>query len=447
MIDEELLRTARDEVSMRLASDPSPNGSDAADEDGEADRVRRARSYAGDFFRRHARDSLRGGKRPLTTEEEEEYVREVLNSLFGLAGFQRYLDDPDVEDLVANGHDEVFVRRAGSAAWERVGPVAADDAELVSLISSFAVQFGLVERQFTPSSPRLSLTLPNASRLHAVMSVSHRPSVTIARRRLVHTSLDDLVKGGTMSPGVRSVLGAALRARLNIIITGGHGAGKTTTLNGCAADLPPSLRIVTIEDPIELYLHKDTRRHPNVVALEVREPNVEGVGAMTARDLLREARHMRPDVIIVGEVRGDEVIPMLGAMSGGNYAGSMCSVHGRSPSGALRLLQSLCVQAPEHLDGEASAQLLATAVNLIVHLDQLRDQHGGVRRVVTSMLEIDGLTEDGRSVATNLVFARGPDGRAVPHAPFSADTKRLLADAGFDVAELAVPAGAWSWPS
>lgn len=383
------------------------------------------------------------GRRPLTTDEEEDHVREVLNSLFGLAGFQRYWENPELEEVVANGCDEVFVRRAGSDDWEPVEPVAADDAELVSLIASIAVRFGLSERQFTPSSPRLSLTLPDGSRFHAIMSVTDRPCVTIARRRIVHSSLDDLVHSGTMSGQVRAVLGAALRARLNVIVTGPHGAGKTTMLNALAGELRPSLRITTIEDPIELFLHKDKTRHPNCVALEVREPNVEGVGAVTARALLREARHMRPDVVIVGEVRGDESIDMLGAYAGGNMAGSMCSLHGGSPKDALELLQSLCAQAPERLNGEASARLIATAVDLIVHLDKLPDGRGGVRRVVSSMLEVDGVTEDGHGVATNRVFAPGRDGSAVPHAPFSVETKRLLDEAGFDVAEL----GGWAWSS
>jgi pilus assembly protein CpaF len=152
---------------------------------------------------------------------------------------------------------------------------------------------------------------------------------------------------------------------------------------------------------------------------------------------------MRPDVIIVGEVRGHEVIVMLNAMSSGNAAGSMCTVHGQSPQAAIQRLVSLCSQAPERLGGEASAQLIATAVNLIVHLDKVSDGHGGLRRVVSAILEVDGVTEEGRGVATNPVFAPGPDGLAVPHSAFSDETKRRLTAAGFDLGRLFRLEGGW----
>ena len=444
MIDEALVRQARIEVAARLTAGTTPpgNGEVRPHPEAEVVRVEQARAHAGEFFRRHAQSALRAGQHPLTIEDEEAHVRAVLDSLFGLAGFQRHLDDAEVEDIWANGCDEVFVRRVGGAV-ERVGPVAASDEELVALVAAFAVQYGLNERQFNPSSPSLSLTLPDGSRLHAIMSVCPRPTVTIARRRLLQVSLRELVRLGAMTDEVRELLRAALAARLNMTISGGPGAGKTTLLNASAGELDPGLRIVTIEDPIELQLHRDPERHPNVVPLEVRRANVEGAGELTARDLLREALHMRPDVIMVGEVRGDEVIPMLNAMSAGNVAGSMCTIHGHSPQGAIQRLISLCSQAPERLGAEAGAQLIATATNLIVHLDKVSDGRGGVRRAVSSILEVDGVTEDGRGVATNPVFAPGPDGQAVPHSPFSDQTKRRLSAAGFDLGRLSWLEGGW----
>src|SRR5262249_38376941 len=204
---------------------------------------------------------------------------------------------------------------------------------------------GLSEREFNPTRPSLNLQLPDGSRLFAVAWVCDRPAVAIRRHRFLKVTLDDVEELGAIDAGLRQFLAASVRARKQIIVAGATGAGKTTMLRALAAEIPPEERIVTIETELELGLDRFADLHPDVVALEARDANVEGVGQVTAADLVRMSLRMNADRVIVGEVRGDEVIPMLNALSQGND-GSMCTLHADSSATVFNKLALYAMQAP-----------------------------------------------------------------------------------------------------
>ncbi|WP_239340891.1 CpaF family protein, partial [Frankia sp. CiP3] len=340
-----------------------------------------------------------------SAEVEAQVHQAVLDGLFGLAGLQPLLDDPDIENININGADQVFVRYADGRR-ERRDPVAASDAELIRTV---AARVGIEERRFDRAAPRLSMQLPDGSRMFAVMSVVGRPSVSIRRHRYQQVSLADLVGMGTISHELEGFLSAAVRARLNMLICGATNIGKTTFLRALAAQIPPSERIITIEDNLELDLHR-LRVHDDVVALQSREANVEGEGEVTLAELVRWALRMSPDRVIVGESRGAEVIPMLNAMSQGND-GSMTTLHASSSAGAFLKVATYAAQAPERLSLEATNLLVASAVHLVIYLGYATNG----ARVVSSIREVTGA--DGLLVSSNEVWRPGADGRAVPGAP------------------------------
>lgn len=368
--------------------------------------------------------ALAAGVPPLDAAAEEQLEQTVFDALCGLGGFQPYLDDPQVENINANGCDQVFVRYAGGRR-EQVAPVAASDGELEDLVRAIAARAGIEERRFDRGCPRLSVPLPGGGRLFAVMAVTARPAVAIRRNRLATATLAGLARNGTLSGEVAAFLAAAVRARKNILISGGTAAGKTTLLRALAAAIPPAERLVTIEDSLELCLDRDHQAHPDVVALQAREPNVEGQGEVSLAELVRWALRMSPDRVIVGEVRGREVVPMLNAMSQGND-GSMTTLHASSSRGAFMKLAAYAAQTDEHLRLEDTNLLIAGAVHFVVQLDYAP----GGQRVISSIREVVGA--DGRQVVSNEVCAPGPCRRAVPAAPLRATTRDDLAAAGYE---------------
>ncbi|TMB90736.1 MAG: CpaF family protein [Chloroflexi bacterium] len=381
-----------------------------------------------EVLERHANDCLAAGSPLLEPAAEDAIAAAVLNSLFGLGGFQHYLDDSDVEDIYVNGHDCVWIRYTGGR-MERGESVAGSDAELIEMLREIAARSGASENRFDPGAPDLDLDLPNGSRLFAVMAVSRRPSVTIRCHRLLDVTLDDLVRLGSIDSGLRNLLRAMVRARCNIIVSGGASVGKTTLIRALANEIPADERVVTIEDPRELHLDLFPDRHPNVVSLEVRKPNVEGVGAVTATELVRWSLRMSPERLLVGEVRGHEVVPMLNAMGEGKD-GSMCTVHANSSAHAFEKLWTYAAQSPERLSAEATAQLIASTVHFVVHLIRV-----GGRRLVSSVREVVGASE--RQVISNEIYRPGPDRAAVPSGvPLQQQTLADLIDAGFDPAVL-----------
>jgi pilus assembly protein CpaF len=269
------------------------------------------------------------------------------------------------------------------------------------------------------------------------MAVVTRPCLVIRLHRYPSLTLDDLAAKGTVDPALRAFLGAAVRARLNLIISGGTSAGKTTLLRALAAEIPFDERLVTIEDSLELGLERFPEVHADVVAMEARAPNVEGEGAISVAEPVRAALRMSPDRVIVGEVRGHEVIPMLNAMTQGND-GSMCTVHANSSAGAFARLATYAIQAPERLPLEATNLLVDGAVDLVVHLSL--DRVTG-RRLVSSVREMTGA--DGALVVSNEVFRPGADGLAMSAVPPREPTLERLAAAGFDPAWLDHQAVGW----
>ncbi|MHB8451250.1 MAG: CpaF family protein [Mycobacteriales bacterium] len=400
-----------------------------------ADEQAWGRQLISDALEAHARAALAAGAAVLSVSDEDAVAQDVFDALFRLDRLQRLLDDPAVENINANGADVVWVRYSDGRRV-RVDPIADSDAELVELIRTAGARLGLGERRFDLGAPRLSLQLPDGSRLFAVMSVAARPCLSIRRHRYLKVSCDDLVGLGTLDAALREFTRALMLARKSVIICGGTGAGKTTLLRAMAADIPPWERLVTIEDSLELGLDRFPELHPDVVALEAREANVEGEGGVSLAELVRWALRMSPDRVIVGEARGEEVLALLNAMSQGSD-GSMATLHASSSAGAFAKLATYAVQAPERLPLEATNLLVAVAVDFVIHLAQ----HPNGRRYVSSVREVTGA--DGPMVISNEVFRPGPGSRAVPGAPLRARTAEDLAAAVFDLGLLDRPQGWW----
>jgi Flp pilus assembly CpaF family ATPase len=269
-----------------------------------------------------------------------------------------------------------------------------------------------------------------------VLAVSKRPSLSIRRHRFRRITLAELVANGALDVCLRDLLAAAVRARLNIVVAGRIGVGKTTLLRGLASAIPPAERLVTIEDTYELGLDLDTAAHPNVVALQVREANVEGEGTVNMAALFRNALRMMPDRVFVGEVRGDEVVPMLNAMSQGND-GSLSTIHASSSAGVFRKLALYAAAAPERLEPMATNLHIAEGLDLVVHLAFAADG----RRAVSSVREV--VDADGLQVVSNEILRPGPGGRAIPGAPMSTKTLGRLEAHGFDAYLLRRAEGWW----
>ena len=406
---------------------------------------------------------------PASPVEEQELAQAVLDALFGMGRLQALVDDDRIENIDINGCDQVWATFADGSK-RSMGPVADSDDELVDLLRSTAGRFGLTERRFDTARPELDLQLPGGARLSAVMAVAARPAVSIRRHRFADLSLDELCAMGAMDDGLCSFLAAAVRARKNIVVSGAMNSGKTTLLRALAAEVDRRERIVTIEQAFELGLDTGSTRHPDMVALEARPANIEGEGRIPVSDLVRRSLRMNADRVIVGEVLGDEVLPMLNAMSQGR-SGSMCTIHAESSAGVFRRIASYAVQAPERLPLEATNLLIAGALHFVVQLDsEMHDAIGSVvdttppgvpdpvdprfadldpaefpargarRRFVTSVREV--VDAEGVQVISNEVYRPGPDRRAVPSAPLRPDTVDELVAFGFRP-ELVAPHGSY----
>nr|WP_309114720.1 ATPase, T2SS/T4P/T4SS family [Saccharothrix sp.] len=417
------------ELAQRVGDQATSNGS----------RREWAARTLGEALRVHTEQELAAGRRLLPSEVEQRVVAEVVNDLFGLAGLQPLLDDPTVETINVNRFDRVFVQYADGrrAQFE---PVAGSNEELTELVRLLAARASSQERRFDPGSPAVNVQLPGGERMFAVMALTAGgvTALSIRRHGYLSVTLSELRRRGTLDRGLEQFLRALVKARKNILITGGTAAGKTTLLRALAGEMDPLERIVTIEDAFELGLDHDPDIHADVTALQAREPNVEGVGAVSQADLVRWALRMSPDRVIVGEIRGPEVIPMCNAMSQGND-GSMATLHASSSRIAFTRLASYAAQGVERLPVEATTMLVAGAVHFVVHLTRTADGH---HRVVSSIREVVGA--DGPEVVSNEVFRPGPDRRARPVAgALRGETAEDLQDVGFDRELLERPEGWW----
>jgi Flp pilus assembly CpaF family ATPase len=380
-----------------------------------------------------------------STEDEQELAQAVLDSLFGMGRLQALIDNPDIENIDVNGCDRVWATFADGSK-RLMQPIADSDEELVDLIRSAASRFGLSERRFDLARPELDLRLPDGSRLSALMAVTPRPAISVRRHRFADLSLSDLEALETLDEGLFALLSASVRARKNIVVSGAMNSGKTTLLRALANEIPPRERIVTIEQAFELGLDAAPDRHPDMVALEARPANVEGVGLVSVADLVRRSLRMNADRVIVGEVLGDEILPMLNAMSQGR-SGSMCTIHADSSAGVFRRIASYAVQAQERLPLEASNLLVAGAIHFVVHLDAELD-HGNSQygsgtdpsqlhfparerrhRFVSSVREVVGA--EGEQVISNEIYRPGVDRRATPASPLSPKTLGELELVGY----------------
>ncbi|MEV7042848.1 ATPase, T2SS/T4P/T4SS family [Amycolatopsis sp. NPDC051061] len=399
-----------------------------------------AREVLADAVAAHSEAELVAGRELVDSGTEEPLIERVLDEVFGLGGLQPLLADPTVETIAVNRYDRVFVQH-NDGRRTQAAPVAASNDELTNLIRALAARASSEERRFDRGSPALNLQLPGGERLFAVLGLTAGgvTACTIRRHGYLTATLAQLRRRGTLDVGLERFLRALVRARKNVLITGGTGAGKTTMLRALAGEMDPLERLVTIEDAFELGLGLDPERHADVTALQARERNVEGEGAVDQAELVRWGLRMSPDRVIVGEIRGPEVIPMCNAMSQGND-GSMATLHASSSKIAFTRLASYAAQGPERLPLEATALLVASAVHFVVHLDRAADRR---TRVIASVREV--VDAEGGAVISNEVYRRGPDRRAVPVAgALRTDTLDDLVAAGFDPDLLARPDGWWT---
>ncbi|VVJ21520.1 Type II/IV secretion system ATP hydrolase TadA/VirB11/CpaF [Amycolatopsis camponoti] len=430
----------RTHLRHALASElPSRVGGDALTVTGER-RRELAREVLLAASADHSEAELQAGRVLLPTDVEASVTDAVLDEVFGMGGLQPLLDDPAVETINVNSFNRVFVQYSDGTRAQ-VAPIAASNGELTDLIRTLAARASSEERRFDRGSPSLNLQLPGGERLFAVLGLTAGgiTACSIRRHGYLTTSLAQLRRRGTLDVGLERFLRALVRARKNVLITGGTGIGKTTLLRAMAAEMDPLERIVTIEDAFELGLGIDPRQHADVTALQAREANVEGAGAISQAELVRWGLRMSPDRVIVGEIRGPEVIPMCNAMSQGND-GSMATLHASSSKIAFTRLASYAAQGAERLPLEATALLVASSVHFVVHLTKAGDR---TTRVVSSIREV--VDADGGTVVSNEIYRPGSDLRARPVAgALRSDTLDDLIDAGFDRELLAQPDGWWA---
>ncbi len=368
--------------------------------------------------------ALQEGRDPLDRVAEAALSQAVMDSLHGLGRIQRYIEDPaGYTDIHIAGADSVWLSLPDGRKV-RGEPVADSDEELVDMIATAARRLGRSEKRWDYANPELDMQLPNGDRLHALMAVTSRPNVTIRRHNWALNRLHQLTAMGMLDEGLAHFLSAAVLSRRTIVISGGTNTGKTTLLRCLINEIPAEERLITVEDSLELGLERFADLHPDFETLEARSANIEGVGEVSMAGLVRSGLRMNPSRVIVGEVRGKEVLPMLLAMSQGND-GSMCSVHAESSSGVFGRLAMYAAMTEERLEPRYTNLLVANAVHLVVHVGWA----GGVR-CVNSVREVTGAQDE--QVTTNEVFRPGPDGRAVPGYPLREETLARLERVGFD---------------
>jgi len=342
-------------------------------------------------------------KFPLNAYEKEKIQTDLIDEIFGLGPLEPLLKDHAISDILVNRKDQVYIERGGML--ERVDVKFRDDAHLLQVIDRIVSQVG---RRVDESTPMVDARLPDGSRVNAIIPplALDGPSLSIRRFGSAPLTAEQMIALKAISAEMLEVLVAAVRARISILISGGTGAGKTTLLNMLSKYIPESERLVTIEDAAELQLQQD-----NVVRLETRPPNVEGVGAVRQRQLVINSLRMRPDRIIVGEVRGDEAFDMLQAMNTG-HEGSMTTIHANTCRDALSRLESMVAMANLNLPERAVRQQMASAITLVVQVSRLSD---GSRKVI-NISEITGMDEEVISMQDIFTFVRkgvGPNGKVI----------------------------------
>ena len=326
---------------------------------------------------------------PLSTTDRDRLVNDVQHELFGLGPLEPLLGDPTISDILVNSHSTIYVERRGKLEVTNV--TFKDDEHLMRVIERIVSSVG---RRIDESSPMVDARLRDGSRVNAIippLSIDG-PVLSIRRFGAEPLRMDSLIENKALTRDIADMLEMCVNARLNVLISGGTGAGKTTLLNALSAYIPEDERIVTIEDSAELQLQQ-----PHVVRLETRPPNIEDKGEVTQRDLVRNALRMRPDRIVIGEVRGGEAIDMLQAMNTG-HDGSLTTIHANTPRDALARLETMIQMTGMRLSDRAMRQQIAAAINLVVQVARLSD---GTRRI-TAISEITGM--EGETITMQEIF-------------------------------------------
>ena len=337
---------------------------------------------------------------PLSIPERQELAAAIVNDVVGLGPIEQFLADPDVSEVMVNALDYIYVERRGKI--ERTEARFLSVEHLRRVVERIV---GDVGRRIDESSPMVDARLPDGSRVNAIVPplAVDGPSLTIRKFAADPFQVDDLVSFGTLTPELAELLDAVVRSGLNVLVSGGTGTGKTTLLNVLSSFIPDSERIVTIEDAVELQL-----RQRHVVRLESRPPNIEGRGEVTVRDLVRNSLRMRPDRIIVGEVRGAEALDMLQAMNTG-HDGSISTIHCNSPRDTFSRLETMVLMTGLDLPNRAIREQIAAAIDVVVHLQRMPD---GTRQVV-QVTEVTGM--EGEVISASDIYSIG-------HRPTGVDT-------------------------
>jgi pilus assembly protein CpaF len=353
-------------------------------------------------------EQLAQDRTPLTREERRQVAAEISDDILGYGPLEPLLNDDTVTEVMVNNFDRIYIERAGRI--ERAHTAFVDNAHLHRIIDKIVSQVG---RRIDESSPMVDARLPDGSRVNAIIPplALRGPTLTIRKFSRDPYTIDDLISFGSLTPKSAQFLAACVKGKLNVLVSGGTGTGKTTLLNAMSAYVPADERIVTIEDAAELQLQQE-----HVIPLESRPANIEGQGEIRIRELVRNSLRMRPDRIIVGEVRGPETLDMLQAMNTG-HEGSLTTIHANSPRDALSRLETLVLTAGVELPHRAIREQIASAFDVLVHISRLVD---GSRRV-TNISEVLGMESD--VVTLQDVFvARPPDEESVA----SGGTRLLL---------------------
>jgi len=327
---------------------------------------------------------------PMTLQERERLSQEILDEVFGLGPLEPLLKDPTISDILVNTHKDVYVERKG--LLERTNVQFRDEAHLLAIIDRIVSAVG---RRIDESSPMVDARLADGSRVNAIIPplAIDGPCLSIRRFGREPLNVDALLRNQTLTSGMLALLRGCVFARMNTLISGGTGAGKTTLLNVLSSFISNRERIISIEDAAELQLHQD-----HVVRLETRPPNVEGKGAVLQRQLVINSLRMRPDRIIVGEVRGEEALDMLQAMNTG-HDGSLTTIHANSARDALARLETMVAMSSFNLPEIATRRQIASAIDVVVQISRFSD---GTRKV-TSISEITGV--EGDIISMQEIFA------------------------------------------
>jgi pilus assembly protein CpaF len=346
---------------------------------------------------------IAGQRVPLSMNEQEKIQEELLDEVFGLGPLEPLLRDKSISDIMVNGKDNVFIEKGG--VLRKINASFRDDRHLMQIIDRIVSRVG---RRVDESSPMVDARLPDGSRVNAIIPplALDGPALSIRRFGTGPLIANQLVALKSISAEMMELLAAAVRARISVLVSGGTGAGKTTLLNILSQYIPQGERVVTIEDAAELQLAMQ-----NIVRLETRPPNVEGQGAIRQRQLLINSLRMRPDRIIIGEVRGEEAFDMLQAMNTG-HEGSMATIHANTTRDALSRLESMVAMSNLNLPERTVRQQIASAISVVVQVSRLSD---GSRRVV-NIAEITGMEENIISMHDIFSFHRkgiGPDGKVI----------------------------------